>query len=1818
MFSSFKEKLNTSLSTYQETRSGATSTSTTAGSITGVQVTDDPAQERTSHDSNHSITGTTSSASPTTVPTSVLRQGSIGAIGSSLASRFSAVGGASSSSFFRRPQTATPAAAATTTTTSTSGIAENNRASVDLISLGDPTFVGGRHNRLVALVQQLTLDPREEKADPVRLAKIREEYRPPPPSSSRRPSSAFLSPSTAEDKNKTPSVRSRDNDSILTDFKDDDEEEDAEELYSREDQMSLIDLRDPDVPAVPLSVSPAATSESDHAEGGIGISDEVAEKLEILQRYETRFPDLARAFKKLVQEKMAAERVLKATTALEDMADTEALEAHLQNMSTKNEMSMQEIRRLSEELGVALKAKNAETASHKETIEELKSQISTQLEEIDSLKTDKETLTLQLEQQRLQFQQERISDSDSTKVNSLDLHLTSSPTSPLPSPSPSLISLMDSLKSSTVTVEAEQPIPTSSSPSPPPPASTLTSAHSPTTPTIGNSASTGKEKKPTSKVTKNKDQALRELMVRLEHVLKEKNQAREDQEEAQEQLSLVQSRLEKELEVNQAMIQKMDLLQSQVAEMEEKERRAVTLAKKNTTLENDIVNKNSETDGITTRTSTSFENKNSQDLSSAAAVEDLKQALEKSDQESKEALKIQQEASEALEVLQKEHQSLRESIVRTEQDLKDSQTLVQKLQESIQSMETTERDLVHALETAKQDLVESLEEVKEKQRLLELERTWREEAEASRDGIKREHETRTREMMRDRETEKLQQDQWRQESVQSAEQVQTLKEKIRGLEGDLEVLTQERDQLKESIASSSAVSNDSGQALQQSNEEMTRLEQELKEASAQLEVYVAEKQALESQLQEHESMIDQLKDESSRARLVWTARVHNLETEIQIASKQHEEERSEVKTRLADLKVLEMNQSTRIQELETREAEMMARWEALQERDEMAQKEEVTKNEAVVVKESESVTDQEETAVVVESDESTPHQDESHISGLEELSSLKQERAELSEKLTRLERLHQGFERDSFEKVQSFEQELALLLQQKAALEAQVQEQSDLLIKEKEKEKELEQQRVSEGIERVRLELEAVRTAERFASAKVTELAKDRDQVVEKVIKLEARLEKLRECKVGQEQSLTSKIEELTTERDQLLLELERVKAVTEERTKGDDEAVQRVRQESSELTVTLQSERDRALSDLASRDEETKTEKQASEERIQALTSDLELRSAELSRVQMQFDELRQSTSEEIKTLSEQIQSLAQERDALDQERAAFEIEIQALRQSMAEQIDKLTKQVDALTQERDSLAQQHSTFETQLATSASQADETLQKLAILQKDTDLILTAKTESQEQLADLQSQLRSLTMRERDSKESLNLAKSTIHQRDQDLSAARESVEAAETLLERSRQQISKLEREKQSLSDQVDSLKATMTKTQQDAKSSAAAVQTKHASVTLELQKLKATHVKALQDRDRYLKEKEALTVTVDESKETVKMRQAEMETLQHMQDSTETQLKECQGQLKEARNKVDTLEELTSIAKRVAETKVTELEMLKSESAELERKLSQSKDDRKKEEDEYRRVVKELSLSVEDTERKMGEEILSLRGDLTAKDAEVEALKADKTVKEEETDEMRKRCATSGTEVARLESQVVELLSRERDLELELQHFKDLEELLAREKSAHETAVEESKMRENHLRTVNKTLKEEVRKLQRYLPGASPMPNSPYTQSNPPQTPMQPPAGSSSNGLLGIKGQQLFLNSPGTPRPNVGAGSSNPPIVSPPATPRFKSSSRQPSFGEEGSEVNVEYLKNVLLNFMEHKDRRQQLVPVVAEMLKLSSEETKRFSKVI
>ncbi|KAL0078220.1 hypothetical protein F4703DRAFT_1225069 [Phycomyces blakesleeanus] len=117
--------------------------------------------------------------------------------------------------------------------------------------------------------------------------------------------------------------------------------------------------------------------------------------------------------------------------------------------------------------------------------------------------------------------------------------------------------------------------------------------------------------------------------------------------------------------------------------------------------------------------------------------------------------------------------------------------------------------------------------------------------------------------------------------------------------------------------------------------------------------------------------------------------------------------------------------------------------------------------------------------------------------------------------------------------------------------------------------------------------------------------------------------------------------------------------------------------------------------------------------------------------------------------------------------------------------------------------------------------------------------------------------------------------------------------------------------------------------------------------------------------------------------------------------------------------------------------------------------------------------------------------------------------------------------------------------------------------------------------MRENHLKTLNRSLKDEIRKLSRTpiatntrISSSHPTSPSPYSASD----------------------HRSLRSGASTPPGPDSFGSS------PPSTPRNK---------EE--EVNLEYLRNVIIKFLEKKSTRAQLIPVLAMMLKFTPEEIGR-----
>ncbi|KAF9542858.1 hypothetical protein EC957_001513 [Mortierella hygrophila] len=1469
-------------------------------------------------------------------------------------------------------------------------------------------------SRLAILVQKLTLDPQEEKASPAELDKIRD-------------------------------------------------------FYNQQQQQQ-----------------PSGTE----------LSTVVIEKLEILRRYEARFPgeknsssssssssfispssnsdnDLAGAFKKIVQEKIAAEAVLGASTPLEDLGDVDALEAHLQNMSTKNEMSMQEIKRLSEELRQALKESKSQVA----LIETLRAQL------MDSERNAKDRASFT----EIELDME-------TKVNtSFDLSAGSPPSAPV---------------------------------TPPPQIGSLPST-APTTPVTSNTPPTSKSKKP--KDPEKKNQALRELMTRLEAVLKEKNQAQEDQEEAVEQVRQLQIRLDQEIQANQDTTAELDQLRTTVAELEEARTEA---AETGSTLE-------------------------------------LNDAIQVARSEAEAAQAAKKELEIKFSTIQKAHTVLQESMGQTERTLETAKNQIRVL-----------GDVSKQLRTARLELDDVQEELQEKQRLLDLERRWREEAEASRDTIKREHDDAVKSSRR-----LLEEAQERSTAMASTvdaalattskynEKIDSLQSTISQLEERFAGVNRVRVELERTLAGRS----DRASEILVLNGRVAQLEQESRSQLQQIQALTLEKESLNTALADKEATRATTNAELTAAVAVRidqaTATMPSANTAAEATS-----------TVGPDLS------ATTIQTLQDRITQLEAELEAMGPvpslNDLKKLHDELSFVRQARVEAEETITALQIKVQAAAAASEAAKESDTTIS-LEELSSLKQERAELSEKLTRLERLHQGFERSSSERIQTLEQELAVLLEQKSALEAQVQEQSDLLIREKQKEKEIEQARVAEGIDRVTLELAAVRTAERFASSKVTELGKERDLVVEKVVRLEKHLEKLKECKVGQEQSLTGRIQELTLEKEDLKKHVENLQSELEQVNVQSEKNVK----ERSYEQRRVSEERDGAVSRV------TKLE-------LDLHTTTAESNVAPSARQKQDKDKDKDKDKELLAQLTLELKTNSKKL-AIAQEQA------QVQRTMHADMIAQLSSQIQALQTERNSLLQPKTELESQLAEMMEKTQRLEQQVKVLEEDVECLLLAKTEAQEQLSGLQDRITSFGLRERDLKDALVLATETMHHRDEDLSLTQKQLRKAESELEKAEQRLVKVDQAKKSLEEEYAVFKSTVSRKQQETKTQANLAASQQSTISKELQCLKATQVKTLQERDQFQKERDQFQKDRDlmvQDKEAgqkeLERKQAELDTLKRMHESAETQMREYQSQLAEARNRVDTLEELTSIAKRVAETKVTELEQLKIKSAESEKDFVRVKSQLRTKDEDYRAQKDKFRSEVEETRLVLGNEIAELNGQLEKNNQETMALRTLTVQQGEELDVTKSRLEVQEAMVKTLEQEAEEIKLRRRDLELELQHFKDLEEIMAKDRAEHSTIVDDYKMREGHLRTVNKTLKEEVRKLQRLGPGSPlPSPTSPHapynSQNNIPSTP-----------------------TPVTPRPRAAGGGGGPqPLgraatMALPVTPRWSSPSQTHSAADD--DVNVEYLKNVLLSFMEHKERRQQLIPVVAQMLRLSSDETKRFSKVV
>ncbi|KAJ3021646.1 UNVERIFIED_CONTAM: hypothetical protein HDU68_009526 [Siphonaria sp. JEL0065] len=351
-------------------------------------------------------------------------------------------------------------------------------------------------------------------------------------------------------------------------------------------------------------------------------------------------------------------------------------------------------------------------------------------------------------------------------------------------------------------------------------------------------------------------------------------------------------------------------------------------------------------------------------------------------------------------------------------------------------------------------------------------------------------------------------------------------------------------------------------------------------------------------------------------------------------------------------------------------------------------------------------------------------------------------------------------------------------------------------------------------------------------------------------------------------------------------------------------------------------------------------------------------------------------------------------------------------------------------------------------------------------------------------------------------------------------------------------------------------------------------------------------------------------------------------------------QLTEWHDRVKDLEFRISNLDDELETSKRLFESKSIEYETLQMKLSEVEKQFyetEQTVGNSSDEVDQLRREIVQLRREVagQSTEGREKESLL-------------ESLKQEKQVSESLRVKMERNCDNLTEDVERLKAKLLEFISKEEEwkatvhqLEL-LKSGKELEinarTLELRTKlEKQDKYVEESKTRENQLLKLNKSLKDEVRKLARSIGITTPTLTSPTLSHH--NSGLDEKEIAAANAALGMN------QFPASRKSSLGSGldlsgSSNglnwgPTVGSvgkpSPAFPSFMPS-RNNSMSSPTTPTNAlgiqpaprlaaneEYLKNVVLRFVESKrDTKLQMVPALGMLLRLTPEEVKRVQKCI
>ncbi|KAI9345281.1 hypothetical protein BDR26DRAFT_156682 [Obelidium mucronatum] len=358
-----------------------------------------------------------------------------------------------------------------------------------------------------------------------------------------------------------------------------------------------------------------------------------------------------------------------------------------------------------------------------------------------------------------------------------------------------------------------------------------------------------------------------------------------------------------------------------------------------------------------------------------------------------------------------------------------------------------------------------------------------------------------------------------------------------------------------------------------------------------------------------------------------------------------------------------------------------------------------------------------------------------------------------------------------------------------------------------------------------------------------------------------------------------------------------------------------------------------------------------------------------------------------------------------------------------------------------------------------------------------------------------------------------------------------------------------------------------------------------------------------------------------------------ELEALKVTLSLQSAQLTEWNERVKDLEFRISNLDAELETSKRLFESKSIEYETLQIKLSDVEKQFYETEQAVGSNSDEVDHLRREIM--------QLRRETSNLSKESREKDTSISALKQDNEVSEALRVKTERMCDALTLDLERLKAKISEYSSKEEEwkstvhqIEL-LQSGRELE-INAKTQELHtklnEQAkiMEESKTRENQLLKLNKSLKDEVRKLARSIGIATPTLTSPtLSHHNSGLDEREIAAANAQLGMghfsvsrksslgsgLDLSGSSNGLNWTNTigslPKPSFSQSRNN--SIPSPTTPMGS----QPS--QARLAANEEYLKNVVLRFVESKrDTKLQMVPALGMLLRLTPEEVKRVQKCI